>query len=44
MRLVKHDTERPFLAVLLERYEPEGEAETADLRRARALAETVGDP
>jgi 8-oxo-dGTP pyrophosphatase MutT (NUDIX family) len=32
------------LAVLLDQYQPEGEAETADLRRTRALAETVGDP
>jgi 8-oxo-dGTP pyrophosphatase MutT (NUDIX family) len=32
------------LAVLLDQYQPEGEAETADLRRARALAQTVGDP
>ena len=32
------------LAVLLDQYQPEGEAETADLRRARALADTVGDP
>ena len=32
------------LAVLLDQYQPEGEAETADLRRARALAGTVGDP
>jgi 8-oxo-dGTP pyrophosphatase MutT (NUDIX family) len=34
----------PPLAVLLDQYPPEGEAETADLRRIRALAETVGDP
>jgi 8-oxo-dGTP pyrophosphatase MutT (NUDIX family) len=32
------------LAVLLEQYQPVGEAETTDLRRARALAQTVGDP
>jgi 8-oxo-dGTP pyrophosphatase MutT (NUDIX family) len=32
------------LAVLLDQYQPVGEAETADLRRARVLAETVGDP
>jgi 8-oxo-dGTP pyrophosphatase MutT (NUDIX family) len=32
------------LAVLLEGYRPEGEAETVDLRRVRALTETVGDP
>jgi 8-oxo-dGTP pyrophosphatase MutT (NUDIX family) len=29
---------------MLERYPPEGEAETADLRRVQTLAETVGDP
>ena len=32
------------LAALLDQYQPEGEAETADLHRARALAKTVGDP
>ena len=32
------------LAVLLGQYQPEGEAETADLHRARALVQTVGDP
>ena len=32
------------LAVLLDRYRPEGAAETADLRRVRALADTTGDP
>jgi 8-oxo-dGTP pyrophosphatase MutT (NUDIX family) len=32
------------LAVLLEQYQPVGEAETADLRRAQALVQTVGDP
>ena len=32
------------MAVLLEHYQPEGEAETADLRRTRDLAEVVGDP
>ena len=37
-------TAPPPLAVLLDQYPPEGEAETADLRRTRALAETVGDP
>jgi 8-oxo-dGTP pyrophosphatase MutT (NUDIX family) len=29
---------------MLEQYPPEGEAETADLRRVRTLAGTVGDP
>jgi 8-oxo-dGTP pyrophosphatase MutT (NUDIX family) len=37
-------TALPPLAVLLDQYQPEGEAETADLRRTRVLAETVGDP
>jgi len=32
------------LAGLLDRYHPDGEAETADLRRVRALAGTVGGP
>ena len=35
---------RPSLAALLTRYRPEGEAETADVRRMRALAETADDP
>jgi 8-oxo-dGTP pyrophosphatase MutT (NUDIX family) len=35
---------RPPLAVLLDRYEPHGQAETADLRRVRALAQTADDP
>jgi 8-oxo-dGTP pyrophosphatase MutT (NUDIX family) len=37
-------TAPPPLAVLLDQYPPEGEAETADLRRTQALANTVGDP
>jgi 8-oxo-dGTP pyrophosphatase MutT (NUDIX family) len=41
---VEPDTLRPPLAVLLDRYQPEGQAETADLRRARALAGTTDDP
>jgi 8-oxo-dGTP pyrophosphatase MutT (NUDIX family) len=32
------------LAVLLDQYQPEGEAETADLHRTRALVKTAGDP
>ena len=32
------------LSGLLDRYRPEGQAETADLRRVRALAETADDP
>jgi 8-oxo-dGTP pyrophosphatase MutT (NUDIX family) len=43
-RPVKPDLSRPSLAVLLDRYQPEGEAETADLHRVRTLAETAGDP
>ena len=35
---------RPSLAELLDRYQPQGDAETADLRRIRALAEATGDP
>jgi 8-oxo-dGTP pyrophosphatase MutT (NUDIX family) len=34
----------PPLAVLLEGYRPDGDAEIADLQRVRALAETTGDP
>jgi 8-oxo-dGTP pyrophosphatase MutT (NUDIX family) len=37
-------TALPPLAVLLDQYQPEGEPETADLRRTRVLAETVRDP
>ncbi|HYX59392.1 MAG TPA: NUDIX domain-containing protein [Streptosporangiaceae bacterium] len=35
---------RPALTVLIDRYQPEGAAETADIRRLRALLETAGDP
>jgi 8-oxo-dGTP pyrophosphatase MutT (NUDIX family) len=38
------DSVKPSLAVLLDRYEPEGEAEKADLGCAQTLAETSGDP
>ena len=34
----------PPLAALLDRYRPRGQAETADLRRVRALAEAARDP
>jgi 8-oxo-dGTP pyrophosphatase MutT (NUDIX family) len=34
----------PSLAVLLDCYRPDGDAETADVRRVRALAEAVSDP
>jgi 8-oxo-dGTP pyrophosphatase MutT (NUDIX family) len=43
-RPVEPDPLRPRLAVLLDRYRPDGQAETADLRRVRALAETDTDP
>ena len=32
------------LAVLLDQYQPAGEAETADVQRTRAIAETAADP
>jgi 8-oxo-dGTP pyrophosphatase MutT (NUDIX family) len=35
---------RPSLAELLDEYQPGGQAETADLRKVRALAEIVDDP
>jgi 8-oxo-dGTP pyrophosphatase MutT (NUDIX family) len=38
------DVSRPSLAVVLDRYQPEGEAETGDLRQVRALAQTADDP
>ena len=38
------DSVKLSLAVLLDRYEPEGETEKADLGRVQALAETSGDP
>jgi 8-oxo-dGTP pyrophosphatase MutT (NUDIX family) len=41
---VDSGTAPPPLAVLLDQYQPEGEAEIADLRRTRVLAETVHDP
>jgi 8-oxo-dGTP pyrophosphatase MutT (NUDIX family) len=40
---VELDTSRP-LAVLFDRYQPEGKAETTDLHRARALIEAADDP
>ena len=43
-RPVEPDLLRPPLAVLLDRYRPDGQAETADLRRVRALAEITDDP
>jgi 8-oxo-dGTP pyrophosphatase MutT (NUDIX family) len=41
---VKPDLSRRSLTVLLDHYQPEGPAETADLRRVRSLAETAADP
>ena len=35
---------RPALAALLDRYQPEGDAETADVQRVRVLAGTAADP
>jgi 8-oxo-dGTP pyrophosphatase MutT (NUDIX family) len=35
---------RPSLAILLDAYRPDGDAETADLKRLRALAEDSADP
>ena len=35
---------RAVLAALLDRYQPEGKAETADVRRVRKLAKTAADP
>jgi 8-oxo-dGTP pyrophosphatase MutT (NUDIX family) len=34
----------PDLTKLLDRYHPQGDAETADVRRLRTLLETAGDP
>jgi 8-oxo-dGTP pyrophosphatase MutT (NUDIX family) len=41
---VEPDTSRPPLTVLLDRCQPDGEAETTDLHRARALVEATRDP
>ena len=35
---------RPALNALIDHYQPDGDAETADIRRVRALLETAGDP
>jgi 8-oxo-dGTP pyrophosphatase MutT (NUDIX family) len=35
---------KPALATLLNRYQPDGEAEEADVRRLRALTEATADP
>jgi 8-oxo-dGTP pyrophosphatase MutT (NUDIX family) len=41
---VTPDSPRSPLAELLDDYRPEGEAETADLRRIQDLADSAGDP
>jgi 8-oxo-dGTP pyrophosphatase MutT (NUDIX family) len=41
---VEPNTASSRLALLLQQYQPEGEAERADLARVRALAETADDP
>jgi len=41
---VEPGSPRPALIALIDRYQPDGDAETADIRRLRALLETVGDP
>ncbi len=41
--MTPHPSRSP-LAEILDGYRPEGEAETADLRRVRDLAEAAGDP
>ena len=38
------DSSRPALAALLDRYQPRGDAETADVQRVRALTGTAADP
>jgi 8-oxo-dGTP pyrophosphatase MutT (NUDIX family) len=43
-RPVEPNAASPPLALLLQQYQPEGEAETADLARVRALAEGADDP
>jgi 8-oxo-dGTP pyrophosphatase MutT (NUDIX family) len=41
---VEPDSVRSPLAVLLDQYDPQGDAETSDLDRARTLAGAAGDP
>src|SRR5690242_21001694 len=43
-RLVEPGSPRPALTALIDRYQPDGDAETADIRRLRILLETAGDP
>ena len=42
--MVEPDSARAVLAALLDRYRPEGDAETADVQRVRALTGTAADP
>jgi len=41
---VEPDSQGPALAALLDHYQPEGDAETADIQRVRALAHSAADP
>jgi len=41
---VKRDSAQAVLAALLDRYQPEGEAEAADVRVVQALTATAADP
>jgi len=43
-RPVEPDSVKPALAILLDRYRPESEAETIDVQRVRALIEATSDP
>ena len=43
-RLVASSSARSRLTVLLQRYRPDGDAETADVQRVQGLAEIVSDP
>src|SRR5260370_11682743 len=40
----RHTCSVPDLTTLLDRYRPQGDAETADVQRVRALLKTAGDP
>src|SRR4029077_5212997 len=40
----RHTCSVPELTTLLDRFRPEGDAETADVRRVRALMESAADP
>src|SRR6516162_9357295 len=41
---VEHDSAQAMLAALLDRYQPEGDAEVADVRAVRALTGAAADP